>query len=121
MVILCCVYYYGTKIGSGSLYCIYTLLFCECKAVKTYNSHSSEPGSPRRDMQGLIFLPYLRLSLRRMIMGLGERSSRLAEWVSPKREFERVHYKKTSYYLGKFIYEKYFVDNFILSTKGRRR
>jgi len=25
---------YGTKIGSGSLYCVYTLLFCEFKVVK---------------------------------------------------------------------------------------
>jgi len=44
--------------------------------------------SPR--MQGLIFLPYSRLSLKQMILGLGERLSRLGEWVSPKREFERV-------------------------------
>jgi len=34
LAILCYVYCYGTKIRSGSLYCVYTLLFCEFKVVK---------------------------------------------------------------------------------------
>ena len=63
---------------------------CVWNGTKVCMSHSSEPGSPRRDMQGLVPLFCLRLSLRRRIFGLGERSSRLGEWVSPKRELERV-------------------------------
>jgi len=34
MAILCCVYSYGMKSGSGSLYGVCTTLFCECKVVK---------------------------------------------------------------------------------------
>jgi len=34
MAILCCVYSYGMKSGSRSLYGVCTMLFCECKVVK---------------------------------------------------------------------------------------
>ena len=34
MAIICCVYSYGMKSGSGSLYGVCTLLFCECKVDK---------------------------------------------------------------------------------------
>jgi len=63
---------------------------CAWNSTRVCMSRSSEPGSPRRDMEGLVPLFGLRLSLRRRIFGLGERSSRLAEWVSPKRELERI-------------------------------
>ena len=113
LAILCCVYCYGAKLGLGVsiafiLCCsvramlsnwigmfwerIGFLVQCLCawNSARTCNSRSGEPGLPRRDMQGLVFLPYSRLSPRRRISGLGERSSCLGEWVSPKREFERV-------------------------------
>jgi len=53
-------------------------------------SRSGEPGSLKRNMQGLENLPYSTISLRRGDLVLGDKSSRLGECASPKREFVRV-------------------------------
>jgi len=37
------------------------------------------------------------------------------------RRVNTSHYKKISYYLRKIMYEIFFVDNFILSTKTDRK
>ena len=70
----------------------WSLMLCLCawNSARVYKSRSSEPGSPRRDMQGLVPLFCSRLSLRQKVFGLGERPSRLGEWASPKRELKRV-------------------------------
>ena len=72
--------------------CVESLVHCLCAwiNVRTCNFRSGELGSPRQDMQGLVPFVCSRLSLRQRMFGLGERSSRLGEWVSPKRELERV-------------------------------
>jgi len=41
--------------------------------------------------------------------------------VKEKQKHLNIHYKKIGYYLGKIIYEIFFVDNFILSTKSSCR
>jgi len=49
-------------------------------------SRSGEPGSPRRNMQGLLNLFCSSISPRRGDLVLGDKPSRLGECVSPKQE-----------------------------------
>ena len=63
------------------------LLLCARNSARVCMSRSGEPDSPKRNMQGLETLPYSTISLRRGVLVLGDRSSRLGEYVSPKREF----------------------------------
>jgi len=72
--------------------CVGSLVQCLCalNSTRACNSCSGEPSSPRRDMQGLVSFPARGYRLGGGILGLGKRSSRLGERVSPKRGFERV-------------------------------